>query len=209
MKLWTRALALLMVTACGSFEEDMKMICDAEKGAEAVIGDTSKIDPSQFFTIYAAYIGENAKTDEGKALLASITKKGQAIEDRIKLVEEASKKAGLNDCAFVGVLRRHGELSAFRDEVKAMCDSPQGELAKRLAEIPDSQKQVQAREAYFDANLKTEKGQKLWAVLRDASKSVEERARAAKEAVEEASLVNSKCEHLEAVKRADAEKGSE
>ncbi len=107
--------ALIFVAGCGGFEDDMKMICEVKTRSAKQLGDTSKIDRSVFVTMYAAYIDDNASSDEAKQLIAKVGSKQADHAEKQRLVAEAMKKVGITRCEFLDALKESEALQRRRN----------------------------------------------------------------------------------------------
>jgi uncharacterized protein (TIGR02145 family) len=81
------------LAGCGSFNDDIKTICRAPENAGIT---NAYYDPSQKAEKLAVYISSNLRTSEGKEFFASLA--GLQPEEKVKKLEEAAKKAGLDCC---------------------------------------------------------------------------------------------------------------
>jgi hypothetical protein len=86
--LWLAAAALLL-GGCGSFEADMKMMCDSP----SVVSKDGH-NPSERAMLLAEHITKNTKSREARELFQAL---GNADQDgRVKLLEYGVKRAGID-----------------------------------------------------------------------------------------------------------------
>lgn len=88
---------LVLLVGCGSFEDDMKMICNAPN--EVKLDETD--DPSARATKLAQHISDRIRTDEAKQFFDDLSKIAPA--ERMAKVKAMAKKAGIDDCPFADI----------------------------------------------------------------------------------------------------------
>jgi len=170
-----------MVASCGSFESDVEMICDVEARTNKEVGSLDKVDESQLATILVSYIEEHVKTDEGRAVLTALKAAKSDPDATSKVIREAAKKAGVNNCAAVATFRKAAEHSLARKELQAIC-APRGKLRDELRILAKPTDRIAAMDVYLSKNLESAQAKALYAKLRDNKLEPAARVAAAKKA---------------------------
>lgn len=196
-------LIFVLACGCGSFEDDMQMICDVDNRTRAEVGDLGSATPAQRNTIYFSFIDENAKSADGKALGAALRKASRDPDAMRSTLGEATAKAGVTSCPAAEYLPANAMSFVFERDVALICRDPKDALLERLRGEHDFAKRVELRAGFYDENLKSEQGKKLWATLRDGNKPLDERSKIATLAMQEAGTLGAECSYLEDAKRAN------
>ena len=88
MRTWTGVLGVALLSGCGSFSGDMKMMCEAPKHV-----DVGALDPAERAHEIAIYISKNTRSREARELFQGLATVEKA--DRAKLLEDAVRRAGI------------------------------------------------------------------------------------------------------------------
>lgn len=88
MRTWTGVFGVVLLSGCGSFADDMKMMCDAPKHV-----DIGALDSAERAHEIALYVSKNTRSREARELFQSVATVSK--EERAKLFEDAVRRAGI------------------------------------------------------------------------------------------------------------------
>jgi hypothetical protein len=75
-----------------AYERDVDRICHAEEHSGAAEHDGPRT------LVIAQWLGENIETDEGRELLARVTRDDNDPAAKARILDEAATAAGIDDC---------------------------------------------------------------------------------------------------------------